>query len=517
MTVVNYPGVYIEEIPSGVRTITGVPTSVVAFIGRAKDGPVEEPTPIFSFTEFERTFGGLWPRSSLGYAVRDFYLNAPGSQALIVRVAVTGAQPDVYGTVAVSGLTFKAVSPGTQGNLISATIDQTGITDTAAAAEAKKLFNLTIKLKDAEGKDVATESFKNVSTDVFNPRRVDAVLVSGSKLLRLDTVLDENTPRPAPGGPASPTNGAEAAGDLAVADIRRGLEVLPKADIFNLLCIPPLASPIAEDDADQNGLDGQIVSEALGLCEKRRAMFIIDPPRGWKTVKAASDRLANINDNASKNAALFFPRIRKKDSTLNDGKTDYDFAPSGAIAGVFARTDIERGVWKAPAGLDATLRGAPALSVTMSDEENGLLNPKAINCLRIKPGPTRVIWGARTRAGSDALVQDDWKYIPVRRLALFIEESLYRGTQWVVFEPNDEPLWASIRLNVGSFMHSLFRQGAFKGGSPREAYFVKCDKETTTQADINRGIVNIVVGFAPLKPVEFVIIKLQQMAGQIET
>ena len=191
------------------------------------------------------------------------------------------------------------------------------------------------------------------------------------------------------------------------------------------------------------------------------------------------------------------------------------FVPSGAIAGIMARTDTQRGVWKAPAGLDATLVGVPALSVPLTDAENGELNPLAINCFRAFQTAGRVVWGSRTLRGSDQL-GDEYKYIPVRRTALYIEESLYRGLKWVVFEPNDEPLWAQIRLNVGAFMHNLFRQGAFQGSSPRDAYFVKCDKETTTQTDIDLGIVNVLVGFAPLKPAEFVIIKLQQIAGQIE-
>jgi phage tail sheath protein FI len=189
--------------------------------------------------------------------------------------------------------------------------------------------------------------------------------------------------------------------------------------------------------------------------------------------------------------------------------------PCGTVAGIFARTDTQRGVWKAPAGLDAALVDAPKLSVPLTDDENGELNPLGVNCLRAFPVYGRVVWGARTLRGADQLA-DEYKYIPVRRTALYIEESLYRGLKWVVFEPNDEPLWAQIRLNVGAFMHNLFRQGAFQGTTPREAYFVKCDKETTTQNDINLGIVNVVVGFAPLKPAEFVIIKLQQIAGQIE-
>src|SRR4029453_4955175 len=183
-----------------------------------------------------------------------------------------------------------------------------------------------------------------------------------------------------------------------------------------------------------------------------------------------------------------------------------DFAPSGGVGGIYARTDTDRGVWKAPANV--TIVGAPALSVPLTDGEIGQLNPLGVNCLRTLPARGRVVWGSRTLQGNDRLASE-WKYIPVRRTALFIEESLYRGTQWVVFEPNDEPLWAQIRLNVGAFMQNLFRQGAFQGKTPPEAYLVKCDKETTTQNDINLGIVNILVGFAPLKPAEFVIIKIQ--------
>jgi phage tail sheath protein FI len=192
------------------------------------------------------------------------------------------------------------------------------------------------------------------------------------------------------------------------------------------------------------------------------------------------------------------------------------FVPCGIVAGVMARTDTQRGVWKAPAGIDAALNGVQGLAATLNDAENGMLNPLGVNCLRSFPLVGPVVWGSRTLRGAD-LLADEYKYVPVRRLALYIEESLFRGTQWVVFEPNDEPLWSQIRLNVGAFMQNLFRQGAFQGKTPSDAYFVKCDKETTTQNDINLGIVNIVVGFAPLKPAEFVVIQLQQMAGQIQT
>ena len=299
---------------------------------------------------------------------------------------------------------------------------------------------------------------------------------------------------------------------MAGPDGKKGLKALEQlftvGGLFNLLCIPRLSS---EDD-----LAASVLAEATAYCETRRAMFIVDPPKTWTAVATARTRFGSDTDNLprSRNAAVFFPRLRQPDP-LKDGQLD-SFAPSGLVAGVFARTDSQRGVWKSPAGLDAPLVGVSALSVPMTDDENGLLNPLGINCLRTFPVFGRVVWGARTLRGADDYA-DEYKYIAVRRTALFIEESLYRGLKSVVFEPNDEPLWAQIRLNVGAFMHNLFVQGAFQGSTAREAYLVKCDAETTTQNDINIGVVNIVVGFAPLKPAEFVVIKLQQLAGQIET
>jgi hypothetical protein len=184
------------------------------------------------------------------------------------------------------------------------------------------------------------------------------------------------------------------------------------------------------------------------------------------------------------------------------------------MAGIYARTDSARGVWKAPAGIEATLDGVAELDAKLTDAQNGALNPLGINCLRTFPIYGNIAWGARTLEGADQ-IGSEWKYLPIRRLALMLEESLFRGTKWVVFEPNDEPLWAQIRLNVGAYMMSLFRQGAFQGTSPKDAFFVKCDSETTTQDDRNKGIVNILVGFAPLKPAEFVVISIQQIAGDL--
>ncbi|MGK9169302.1 phage tail sheath subtilisin-like domain-containing protein [Inquilinus limosus] len=525
-TVVSYPGVYVEEISSGVRTITGVATSITAFIGRTRRGPPNDPVRVQSFAEFERSFGGLWSESTLGYAVAQFFQNG-GGDALIVRVAGSGGKaseasvskliPGAADSPATGTLTLVAASAGTWGDSLRARIEPvSGADDT--------VFNLTV----LDGQTGTTEQFLNLSTDAASPRHVKTVLEQGSNLVRVEgtvpdklklvagEVKDTDPTKPAildPKLSAEFKSGADG-GDITDNDIskpdleakKEGIWALEKADLFNLLCIPPL-----QPDTD---LKPETRDAAAAYCKKRRALFIVDPLIAWdshaKAIKGAESGFMT----RSSYAALFFPFLRAPDPEKKGQIAP--FAPCGAVAGIFARTDAARGVWKAPAGLEATISGASGLTVKLTDGENGQLNPLAINCLRSFPNFGTVVWGSRTLDGADQLASE-WKYIPVRRLALFIEESLYRGTQWVVFEPNDEPLWAQIRLNLGAFMHNLFRQGAFQGKTPAEAYFVKCDKDTTTQNDINLGIVNIVVGFAPLKPAEFVIIKIQQIAGEIAT
>lgn len=519
----TYPGVYIEEVPSGVRTIMGVPTSVVAFVGRAARGPVNEPTIIFGFGDFERIFGGLDQRCPLSFAVRSFFLNG-GGQAVIVRVTGALAAPS---TVSIDGLKLTASSPGSWGKNIHVEVNRAGLgpvpggpnpaTDPATRfglTNNNDLFNLKVAL-DAEMGNVV-EDFRNLAFADCS-RRIDRVLAAESSYLRIaDVSLDIPAGSPSSlstaivsatgGNDGDPLSDASEFGSTSPKNT--GYYALEKTDIFNLLCIPP--------DTQGGNLPDGVVAEAAAYCAKRRAMIIVDPPSTWDVTRAqqgpTSSAIGLTDPNASRNAALFFPRIEQA-NPLREGQIE-TFVPCGAVAGVFARTDVARGIWKAPAGIDAAVAGVQGLSVSLTDRENGLLNPLGVNCLRNFPGVGTVIWGARTCRGSDQL-SDEYKYVPVRRLALYIEESLFRGTKWVVFEPNDERLWSQIRLNVGAFMQNLFRQGAFQGLSAREAYFVKCDKDTTIQNDIDRGIVNVVVGFAPLKPAEFVVIKLQQMAGQV--
>jgi phage tail sheath protein FI len=292
---------------------------------------------------------------------------------------------------------------------------------------------------------------------------------------------------------------------------RTGMHALEDVDLFNILCLPGLSAIDAS-------VAGTAYGKAAEYCEERRAFLIMDMPGTDSTGKDSSavdeplEAEAWISSAPKRdNAAAYFPRlvyrVRGEDRTLRDLK----LPNSAAIAGIYTRTDNDRNVWKAPAGLETDIRLANRLDYVLNDAENGFLNPLGVNCLRTFPVNGTVVWGARTARGADSLA-DQYKYIPVRRMAYFIEESLFRGTQWAVFEPNDEPLWSQLRLSVGAFMHQQFRKGAFQGATPREAYLVKCDAETTTQADIDRGIVNIVVGFAPLKPAEFVFIEIQQLA-----
>jgi len=293
-----------------------------------------------------------------------------------------------------------------------------------------------------------------------------------------------------------------------------GIYALDRVDLFNLLCIPDAtrANPGDPSALDLNIDPNAIFSAADALCIRRRAFLLIDPPPNVNTPAAGVDWKSTHLNVMDANAAAFFPRLRLPDAM--NGYQLRTFAPCGVVAGVYARIDGTRGVWKAPAGIEAQLNGVQSMVYKLTDAENGTLNPLGLNCFRNFPVYGSVLWGARTTMGADAMA-NEWKYVPVRRLALFLEESLYRGTKWVVFEPNDQPLWASIRLNVEAFMNTLFRRGAFQGTTPQDAYFVKCDSTTTTQADIDAGVVNILVGFAPLKPAEFVVIQIQQMTGDL--
>ncbi|HEY3163401.1 MAG TPA: phage tail sheath subtilisin-like domain-containing protein [Candidatus Limnocylindrales bacterium] len=634
----TYPGVYIEELPSGVRTIIGVSTSVTAFLGSFTKGKLNTPIQVFSLADLDRNFGPLVTSSEVGYAIRQFFLNG-GREAWVVRVASgTPAAAAIAMLDAVTAgnaaLLAEAASEGVWGNRVQIDVDH----ETSMAGQ----FNLTAREVDASGRTVASESYRNLGLVSSAPNFAPAVVNSSSSLIRLTNLATSPTARVAetgtmtstaltdaaanglaatktlqvvvngtnvggtftlgatrhetasrlasllqaliqsvdsslrnvrvtaepstattrnlrvtggangsdlitfggtlapdikldvvnvqayslggtasaaqavpPGPPAGQRqgndggapNGAALLGDAVG---RTGIYALDTVDIFNILCVPDTMNLVDNEAA-------AFIPLAETYCESRRAFFILDVPQQAATRDTVQEIKDWLDGNAGfrhKNAALYFPRPNIPDPV--NGFRDRLVPSSGTVAGLYARTDAERGVWKAPAGTEAVLRGVRSLETTLTDDQNGTLNPLGINNLRTFPVYGTVCWGARTLDGADRLASE-WKYIPIRRTALFIEESLFRGTKWAVFEPNDEPLWARLRLNVGSFMHSLFRQGAFAGTTPKEAYFVKCDGDTTTQTDRNLGVVNILVGFAPLKPAEFVIIQIQQIAGKIET
>lgn len=498
----------------------GVSTSVTAFVGRARQGPVNDPMLIHSFGEFESIFGRRWKKSTMSYALYQYFLNG-GKDAIIVRVVHSGdadATKNATTTTFAStngGPRFDAANPGAWANDYTIEIDHDVDEEQDDSADPH-LFNLKIR----DGNGAIVEEFLNISRKEDNKKYALNVLEEESDYIRIkdDTTADVAalTGTLPPAGPYAGSGGSDGS-DIDSADItgteaaKTGIYALDRADIFNLLCIP---APDLEGAAASDPHYSTVYTAAAIYCkEKRRAMLLVDPPNDWNSPSDAASGIDPLSLSRNENAAIYYPLIRSPDP---DEDSRYrTFAPCGVIAGVIAKTDAQRGIWKAPAGMDAVLTGVPELEYKMTDEENGSLNPLGVNCLRVMPGVGRVVWGARTLKGADRLA-NQWKYVPVRRTALYIEESLYRGTQWAVFEPNDEPLWAQIRLNVGAFMHDLFRRGAFQGSTPKEAYLVKCDKETTTQYDIDRGIVNIIVGFAPLKPAEFVMIKIQQLAGQTE-
>lgn len=638
-TIPTYPGVYIEEIPSGVRTIASVSTSITAFVGYLKRGADNEAVRIFSYGDFEREFGGLDRDCEVSYQVQQFFNNG-GAEAYVIRVFGGTADSASCSILADddSGdavLTVEAINPGEWGNNLRVELDY-------ETTDPTTLFNLTIAeyaVIDGRSVIVQSESFRNLTVADGQPNSADDVVNESSTLVRL-TIEDDSklpaptgttgsedvsglasgdlndgdtfdvtltdaegatdtfsftVPTPAPEnvteleaflqsalsaepelrsvkvnilstgalhvslGSASPYSLIEFADDtgsfidtvglndgianvqlyslgpatatmadgtvvaytefvnggsdgsaptateiIGSQNLKTGMYALEDVDLFNILCIPDTAGM---SDATQAK---QVMDVAVGYCEDKRAFYIVDIPSSANNLNGIQ-KWVNDNITPSKNSAVYFPRINLADP-LNQFRLR-NSPYSGTLAGLYSRTDSDEGVWVAAGGIDATLRGVQSFTYRLNDAENGVLNPLGINCLRQFPVYGRVAWGARTTVGADKQASE-WKYIPVRRMTLFIEESLYRGLQWVVFEPNGEQLWSQIRLNVTAFMQNLFRQGAFAGTSPRDAYLVKCDAETTTATDQNLGIVNVVVAFAPLKPAEFVIVKISQLTGQ---
>ena len=520
-TALPFPGVQLQEIPAGVRAIVGLSTSVTAFLGRALRGPANQAVRCLSYDDFARKFGGLWAASPMSYAVYHYFLNggaeslivrlAPGASAATVNLPTNGGSP--------ANLVLAAASSGLWGRNLRVTI-----TDPApgavAAADAPFVFNLAVRevdpaAPDDPSRDLRSERFLNVSVDPASARSQERVLAQQSQLLRVQTTSNRRpnaaADRPLIGGSdgnALAATDYDNPADSTFRSRRAGLYALDIIDTVNLLCLPP--------PARNTDLFASTWTAAAAYCESRYTLLLVDPPSTWTTPALAAAR-TGLTSLTSDRAAIYYPLLVMPDPLADDRLAS--FAPCGAVAGTMARTDGDIGVWKAPAGQEAGLRGVqgfaatladPDTPMTLTDTQIGTLNPAGINALRVLGAAGPVVWGARTARGADELASE-WKYVPVRRLAMHIAQSLQEGTRWAVFEANDEDLWSQLRLSIGGFMQQLFRRGAFKGLQPRDAYFVKCDRETTTSADQDRGIVNVVVGFAPLKPAEFVILQFQQI------
>lgn len=510
----DYPDVVVDEVTVGAREITGVPTSITAFIGAAARGPVDVPVAVTSAAEFERAFGSASTACPMGDAVRAFFVNG-GSDARIVRVT-NGA---TTATCIAGALRLQAASPGAWGSRLRVRVDHPAPT----AGGDTSLFTLSVR-DTAIG---ATEVFRDVSSRRTHARFVGTVLAQESRLVRLRGAGPGRRPAATPLGaagvdpltvtPGSIAFAADGADGAAITaaqvaapalrPLQRGLWALDREPFVNLLCIPPFARDAAGD------IGAVVRAAAADYCRARGALFVVDPPPAWDSVAAViagmSDASWGLSPHA--NAALYVPRLVAPDP-LQPGQS-MTLAPCGAVAGVMARTDRETGVWKAPAGRTVTLRGIDGVTVRFTDRDSEQLNPRGVNGLRSFADSGLVVWGARTLAGSGGTAPEV-KYVAVRRLSFFIERSVADGTQWAVFEPNDETLWSRLRVAVDAFLMGLFRGGAFAGRSTREAYFVHCGADTMTQHDVDAGIVRIEIGFAPLEPAEFVVVRISHRTGQ---
>ncbi|MEM6623796.1 MAG: phage tail sheath C-terminal domain-containing protein [Pseudomonadota bacterium] len=426
---------------------------------------------------------------------------------------------------------LQAANPGAWGNSLSVTIDQDGITEAAAkklTADLSKddLFNLTARYAEG-GKVVASERFQLLTVHPKGgDQRLDRVLERESMLLRVPSRLDGHGAALPDHAPADGTGGLGQGGwdspplsietYLGNGSDQAGINALSQAATVNIVTIPP--DQRAADGASYGDTPGAVYQAAAAWCAANHAMLIIDPPNDWaqkikdgQTEQLDLADLGSFSAEQARSAAVYFPRLSGQD-VRQSHMAETVFPPSGAMAGVWAATDLQAGVWKAPAGVEAALSGFSGPEVPLNDAQNGVLNPKGINCIRSFQAYGTVAWGARTLLGADD-VQDDYKYISVRRLTNYIEQCLDPGLQWVVFEPNEARTWEAITQSLTSFLRRLFLQGAFAVPTAADAYFVRCDGTTTTQQDIQEGRINVLVGFAPNKPAEFIVLRLTLRAG----
>ncbi len=517
----SYPGLYIEELRSSVNTIAAAPTSITVFVGYThpyKTQQFLEAIEIFNFTDYQTAFGGLYSNdridSHVAYAVQQFFLNG-GAQAYVVglppllHLANQAAQAFPVPTATVGSLVFTGLEPIDAAHALQITVGN--VSADQLTADLTVTYGTSI-VETYRRVSLTPPSGNAIAPNFIGNRLANSSLVS---LAPLAAGASYGTfpaagvfPLAYPTTPAIDPN-ATAFNSPDFAQVFAADASLDKVPIFNILTIPGVS-------------DAGVWSEAIAFCEAKRAFLIMDAPYSDAADNVSTPNLTPIEQDVtagliptSINAALYFPYLTSIDSLTGNVR---HLPPSGFVAGIFARIDNNRGVWKAPAGLEATLNNATGVVPwgKLTDARAGVLNPLGVNCIRTFADSGTVVFGARTTVTANPALQQ-WRYVPVRRMALFLEQSLLASLGWVVFEPNDEPLWLAITTSISAFMLTLFHQGAFQGSTPSQAFQVKCDSTTTTQTDIDNGIVNILVAFAPLKPAEFVVIQIAQLAGQAQS
>jgi uncharacterized protein len=499
------PGVYVEEKEAGSRPIEGVGTAVAAFVGVAADGPVNEPTLVTNWSQFTKTFGDLVPGSYLGQSVYGYFNNGGGA-CYVVRVGKNGVAPAARAELTsasaptLGAYRISALDPGPAGNDITVEVAD------ASDGPEDETFKLVVKQNGVE------ETFDRLTTKKTK-QNVVTVVNERSKLIQLEEIgkaaalerrPTSGTVRLAGGDSSAP---AALAADDYVGDVadRTGFGGLEAIDPVTIVSVPDLMAAYQAGMIDLEGV--QTVQQAMiDHCEKMGdRVAILDAPPGLKAQQVLDWRREQTGYD-SKYAALYWPWVKVFDPARGENVFT---PPSGLMAGIWGRNDDTRGVHKAPA--NEVVRGAIALETNITKAEHDLLNPAGINCIRAFPGRGVRVWGARTVSSDPA-----WRYLNVRRLFNYIEESILEGTQWVVFEPNDLDLWQRIRRTITAFLLRVWRDGALFGATPEEAFYVKCDSETNPPEMVDAGYVVCEIGIAPVKPAEFVVFQLAQFSGGAE-
>ncbi|MFJ6675392.1 phage tail sheath family protein [Actinosynnema sp. NPDC091369] len=494
------PGVYVEEVEAGARPIEGVGTAVAAFVGFAARGPFNTPTLVSNWAQYTQVFGDFVPDCYLAQSVYGYFLNG-GSNCYVVRIGGERAKDD--GRLPAGGAQAALGGYQVTARELGAGEITVEVADPAGENQPDDRFALLVK---QDGKVVETHQVSTKRTK----DNVVTVVQEKSKLITVEETSSHAVARPDKGSVTlkEPADAApvprKVAADDYVGDVsdRTGFGGLEAIDEITMVAVPDLMSSYQRGAISLESVKA-VQLAMIAHCELMGdRIAVLDTPPDLNPQQVKDWRLNGAGYD-SKYAALYYPWIKVFDPASDDHAF---IPPSGHMAGVWARTDATRGVHKAPA--NEVVRGAVALQTQLTKAEQELLNPIGVNCVRSFPGRGIRVWGARTLS-SDAA----WRYLNVRRLFNYLEESILDGTQWVVFEPNDDALWARIRRTISAFLVTEWRKGALFGLTPDEAFYVKCDRETNSAESIDLGQVICEVGIAPVKPAEFVVFRLAQVSG----